>query len=117
VRIQGDGALPVDLEPALLRVTQEALSNVVRHSEAGKVKVQFSQDEDDLRLTIVDDGRGFDVAAAKNRGYGLQSMQERVEALGGQLLIKSEPGQGARISAHFKVIDRSLLFRQTSFDG
>jgi len=107
VRIQGAGALPVDLEPALLRVTQEALSNVVRHSEAGKVKVAFSQDEDDLRLTIVDDGRGFDVAAAKNRGYGLQSMQERVEALGGKLLIKSEPGQGTRISAHFKVIDRS----------
>jgi signal transduction histidine kinase len=107
VQTQGERALPVDLEPALLRVAQEALSNVARHSGAGRVEVQLTWQEDELALTIDDDGRGFDAAAQNNRGYGLQSMQERVEALGGQLLIKSEPGQGTQISAHFKVIDRS----------
>ncbi len=101
VRIQGEWPLPLGLEPALFRVAQEALSNVARHSEAGRVEVQLSQQEDDFVLTIADDGRGFDAAAVKNRGYGLQSMQERVTALGGQLLVQSEPGQGTQIQARF----------------
>ena len=101
VRTQGERPLPLGLEPALFRVVQEALSNVARHSEAGRVEVQLTRQEDELALTIDDDGRGFDVAAVKNRGYGLQSMRERVEALGGQLLVQSEQGQGTQISARF----------------
>ena len=101
VRIQGERPLPLGLEPALFRVAQEALSNVARHSEAGRVEVQLSRQEDDFVLTIADDGRGFDAATVKNRGYGLQSMQERVTALGGQLLVQSEPGQGTQIQARF----------------
>ena len=101
MRTQGERPLPVGLEPALFRVTQEALSNVARHSEADQVEVELTRQEDDLVLTISDDGRGFDSAAQESRGFGLQSMQERVEALGGQLLVQSEPGQGTKIQARF----------------
>ncbi len=101
VRTTGEQPLPVGLEPALFRVTQEALSNVARHSQARHVEVELTRQGDELLLTIQDDGGGFDAAGQNVRGYGLQSMQERVEALGGQLLVRSALEQGTQIQVHF----------------
>lgn len=79
----------LDLEETLLRVAQEALANVARHSEASQAQVHLRQECGLLRLTILDDGKGFDVARAEYKGLGILHMRERVEAHHGQLRIIS----------------------------
>ncbi len=91
--------LPAALEEALLRVTQEALSNIVRHSQASYVQLKLADTEQQIELTIADNGRGFDSTGSNESGVGLHSMQERMEELGGTLLIESQPGRGTRINA------------------
>ena len=82
---------------ALLRVLQEALSNVRQHSRSSNVGVMLSNDGDGLRLEIRDDGRGFDPhrvapAADGQSGIGLAGMRERLRLLGGRLELQSAPG-------------------------
>jgi signal transduction histidine kinase len=91
LRTQGERMTPLDVEEALLRVAQEALTNVARHSGARRVVVRLDWDEQCVCVTIQDDGYGFDPAQA-SRGVGLASMRERTEALGGMLTITSVPG-------------------------
>ena len=79
----------------LLRIVQEALVNVRRHSEAHSVKVNLREDQD-LVIEVVDDGRGFDPEMAWG-GIGLSSMQERALKLGADLHIESAPGRGTRV--------------------
>jgi signal transduction histidine kinase len=97
--------LPQAVVEALFRVTQEALSNVSRHSEASKVEVKISGESNIVVLSIADNGKGFDVSADGGMGMGLHSMRERIETLGGEFRVDSEPGQGTRISAIYKVTD------------
>ena len=94
-----NGTLPIEVEQALFRVTQEALSNVTRHSEATKVEIQLYREDTEVVLIISDYGKGFDISTVKDQGMGLHSMRERMQALGGSLIIESEPGQGTRITA------------------
>lgn len=82
-QVQGERPLPLDVAEALFRVTQEALSNVARHSDATRADVLLSFDDGLVTLTITDDGCGFDAAAVRGTGLGLRSMRERVEAIGG----------------------------------
>jgi NarL family two-component system sensor histidine kinase LiaS len=84
---------------ALLRITQEALSNVARHSGASTVEVQLINQQEQVLLNITDNGRGFDLEQARNQGIGLQSMRERMEMLQGTLSIVSKRGQGTCIGA------------------
>jgi len=98
VRTNGDGRLSPDVEHALLRVTQEALANVARHSQASAVTVELDLAVNAVMLTIGDNGCGFDISAAP-RGVGLASMRERLEALGGRLRVESNPGAGTTIAA------------------
>lgn len=98
VRVRGECVLAPDVEHALLRVTQEALANVARHSQASAVTVDLDLAADAVTLTIGDNGRGFDTRAAA-RGVGLASMRERLEALGGRLRVESSPGAGTTIAA------------------
>ncbi len=87
-------------EVQLIRVVQEALSNVRKHASARAAQVHFSRQNDGLLLTITDDGRGFDPASLSRSEiprFGLQTMRERVESLGGSFLIQSTPGQGTTI--------------------
>ena len=99
VAVQGEGALPLDLEQAFFRVAQEALANVAKHSEASRVEMTLSYSGDDVILEIRDDGQGFVLPAAQGQGMGLRSMRERVEALGGDLRVESAPGEGTRVTA------------------
>ena len=90
----------------LLRIVQEALSNVRKHARAHSVQVGFSVSDATAQVTIVDDGRGFDpasVAAEPGDGFGLRSMRERAEALGGRLEVSSQPGQGTRVEVNLPV--------------
>lgn len=91
--------LPLTVEEALYRVAQEALANVARHSKATLVQMSLEQDDNNVVLSIVDNGQGFDVIRHGHMGVGLLSMQERMKALGGDVHIESNPGKGARIIA------------------
>lgn len=95
--------LPLDLTLAVFRVTQEALQNAIKYSQASIMTVHLRGDGDGLHLIIADNGVGFDVGAAWGRGLGLISMTERLEALGGRLDIQSAPGSGTRFEIHVPI--------------
>ena len=99
VRVQGDRPLPLHIEQALYRVTQEALMNAAKHSQADLLDIHVAMSSENVTLTITDDGKGFDVAKVSGTGLGLYSMHERLSALGGSLHIESEPGHGTTIVA------------------
>jgi signal transduction histidine kinase len=84
----------------LLRIIQEALTNVRKHSDARKVWLRCSQDSDKVCVHIEDDGQGFfPDQRRQNNGqhYGLQIMKERAESVGGSLQLDSKPGEGTRV--------------------
>jgi signal transduction histidine kinase len=87
-------AVPGPWREALVRITREAVANAVRHGRARTVNVQL-RDADGIWLRITDDGVGFDVNGSRSEsGYGLTSMRERTETLGGQFTVSSVPGEG-----------------------
>jgi PAS domain S-box-containing protein len=96
--------LPPELETICFRVVQEALTNIMRHSQARNVRVELRQREAELLLRVHDDGVGFDVQAAlenamKGASLGLLGIQERIWQVGGQIDIRSAPGGGTDIQA------------------
>jgi len=84
--------LPEDHKTCVYRIVQEALNNCSKHAYAKKVRVTLSQDSNRLRVSIEDDGKGFDPSRA--RGLGLVGMNERVSQLGGVLKVDSQPAGG-----------------------
>jgi signal transduction histidine kinase len=89
-----------EVEVALYRVLQEALTNVARHAAATRVEALLATDGGDLVLVVQDDGKGFDAAARPmNGGAGLAGMKERVVGAGGRLIVTSAPGRGVRLEA------------------
>ena len=92
--------LSPDMTVSLFRIVQEALQNAVKYSKARVVRVYLDGGSNRLRLTISDDGVGFDVDTVWGRGLGLVSISERVEALGGTLDIRSAPGAGTSLTIH-----------------
>jgi PAS domain S-box-containing protein len=83
-----------------LRVIQEALHNIAKHSHAADVQVEVIGDSEGLSLLIADDGTGFDTGGAgAGAGLGLISMRERMHLMGGDFMISSSPGNGTRIKA------------------
>jgi two-component system sensor histidine kinase UhpB len=100
--------LPEPIETACFRLVQEALTNVARHAAARNVHIRLEASDSVAELSIVDDGRGFDVAAARARAaagqsLGLIGMEERVALAGGQLEVTSSAGQGTALRARFRV--------------
>ena len=81
----------------LLRILQEALANVRRHSAATNVEVGLRTDDKAILLEVADDGRGFDPGSAR-AGIGLSAMRERVEELGGEIEVSSRPGSGTEVT-------------------
>jgi PAS domain S-box-containing protein len=81
----------------LLRILQEALANVRRHSAATIVEVGLRTDDQAVLLEVSDDGRGFDPGSAR-AGIGLSAMRERVEELGGEIEVSSRPGEGTEVT-------------------
>jgi len=93
--------LPLATEIILFRIAQEALTNVARHAEAHQVSIMLEEMNGGARLTIADDGIGFDPEKRSQpnnrRGLGLLTMAERAESIGGRLRIDSAPGRGTRV--------------------
>ena len=103
------GRLPAGLETVAFRLVQEALTNVLRHSEASKVSVSVDAAGRELRVRIEDNGRGFDPRrprpVGRSGGLGLLGMQERVELVGGRWEVQSTPGVGTVVSATLPIRD------------
>lgn len=94
--------LPLSIELALFRIAQESLSNVMRHSRAAKVAVDLEATEESVRMSIFDNGVGFnpeDLGSPRGQksGWGMLGMRERAEMAGGRLQVVSAPGKGTRI--------------------
>jgi NarL family two-component system sensor histidine kinase LiaS len=102
LRIQGERVTKVEVEETLYRVLQEALANVARHSGSAKAEIRLSWQENQVCLSVWDEGRGFDPLTGAGKGLGLVSMRERVEALGGGVSISSSPGD-TRIEARVPI--------------
>jgi NarL family two-component system sensor histidine kinase LiaS len=116
LQVRHERRLPLQVEQALFRVAQEALSNVARHSRASAVNVQLACDSERVSLCIADNGVGFDPSsvgvagvpstgsgqspsAGSGRSFGLQSMHERMDAIGGSLSVQTAPGSGTAVTA------------------
>jgi signal transduction histidine kinase len=102
-----DRRLPPELETALFRLCQEAMTNIARHAQATAVLVEVGLDGDVFRIDIEDDGKGFDPeAVARREGrrpWGLMGIRERAEILGGTAKIDSAPGKGTRVEVRIPV--------------
>ncbi len=106
----------------LMRIIQEALSNVRKHSQASEVILSCSLEGKQLGVLIKDNGQGFHPAQVGDRNeekYGLQIMRERAESIGGSLSVKSKPGQGTevRISAPTDITDQRERFHDAHSAG
>jgi PAS domain S-box-containing protein len=87
-----------DIESNLLRISQEAITNAMKHSGGNQINVRLTVESDAVQLTIEDNGTGFDPhVSTLSRGFGLISMQERADRIGGDLTILTKPGAGAKV--------------------
>ncbi|WP_198396946.1 sensor histidine kinase [Brevibacterium antiquum] len=97
------GQVPSPVETVIFRVVQEGVTNVLRHASATAVSVEIGLSDDDVTVTVVDDGTGADSAATLGEestgGHGLTGMSERVRLLGGQLSTRSAPNRGFTLHA------------------
>ena len=97
VSVEGQRKLPPDVQVALYRITQEALNNVAKHSRATRAVVALRLHET-VRLSIADDGCGFDPGQTPPDHLGLRIMRERTEAMGAKIHISSQPGEGTQVT-------------------
>ncbi len=101
-----DKRLTDETETHVFRIAQEALTNVARHSKAKSVVAQLTRSGPRVRLSISDDGTGFDPRARPGAGLGLVGMRARARSAGGELKVESAPGRGVRIEASLPYKER-----------
>jgi signal transduction histidine kinase len=91
--------IPPETEREVYYILREALTNVTRHSHASKVEIHIAQKNGALNGTMTDNGVGFNGEERRsNEGLGLAAMEQRIEKIGGELLVKSSPGKGTKIT-------------------
>lgn len=99
--------LPASVEIQLMRIVQEALTNVRKHAKATEVSVALEQNDSKLQVAIADNGQGFELTRLPSTGwprFGLQTMRERAEAVGGSLNIYASIGHGTRVEVQVPVL-------------
>ena len=96
------GRYPADVEAAVYFCCLEALQNVAKYAEASAVAITVGERDGDIVFSVTDDGRGFDVQTAR-QGVGLQNMTDRLDALGGALVLSSAPGSGSTVGGRLPV--------------
>jgi two-component system sensor histidine kinase UhpB len=99
---------PPAIEIACFRIMQETLTNILRHAGARNVWIELAVDGDGLKLTVSDDGKGFDLAEARRHAMrggsiGLLSMEERAALVDGRIEISTAPGAGTTMRAMFSL--------------
>jgi signal transduction histidine kinase len=102
VESDGIGRYPQDVESALYFCCLEALQNVAKYAHATHAEVRLSANGDELAFEVIDDGDGFDPSAMR-RGSGLQGMGDRLDAIGGTLEVRSQPGRGTTVTGRVSV--------------
>jgi len=109
VSIDADGIsrYPQDIEAAVYFCVLEALQNIQKYANATRVVVRLREEGDSITFSVVDDGRGFEVASMK-RGAGLTNMEDRLDALGGELHISSTIGRGTAITGSLEVLREAV---------
>lgn len=108
LEIQEETPIAPELESAFFRIAQEGLANVARHSQAQAVKIRLTYGET-LTLSISDNGHGFDVQGRIFKGFGLSSMRERVQALGGHIDIQSAKDKGTTLTVWCEQTERDAF--------
>jgi two-component system, NarL family, sensor kinase len=102
LEVEGEShELPDDVNTVFFRIAQEAMTNIQKHADSDRVSVRLAFQDDGITMSVHDDGRGFDAESMRqnpSRGIGLRNMRERIETVGGQLAVWSQPGH-TRISA------------------
>jgi signal transduction histidine kinase len=102
---------PVRLRPAgeltVYRLIQEALNNTAKYAHARQVRVSLVSENGEVRVSVEDDGAGFDVEGSPASAHGLLGMRYRLETEGGRLIVKSKPGEGTSIKAHLPESDEA----------
>jgi signal transduction histidine kinase len=102
--VSGAIELPASAEEELYRIAQEALNNALKHASHTAVTVRICADEKAVVLEVLDDGCGFDLGSISTEGgMGLVSLRERTEKLGGELHIRSAPGEGTSVRVSLEV--------------
>jgi len=91
-----------EVETAMYRIVQEALTNAAKHGNAKRAVIEVHEDETDISVSVRDDGSGFDLGEHSD-GFGLLGMHERVHLLDGTLDIESSPGKGTKVEARFPI--------------
>jgi signal transduction histidine kinase len=99
--------LALAAEEALYRIGQEALHNVVKHANASNATIRIWREGDRVRLSVADDGSGFDPGAVPRGHLGLIGMRQRVDLVGGELRVESRAGHGTLIEASVPADDDS----------
>jgi PAS domain S-box-containing protein len=112
-----DDRFPADLETACFRIVQEAVTNIIRHAQAARISIRLERTGSDLVVVIGDDGVGFDVKAVRVGAggaatLGLRGMEERAQAVGGNLTIDSAPDLGTQICVSFPLAIEQLEIEQ-----
>jgi len=102
IRVQAEIA-DLNLDPecalAIYRVVQEALTNIAKYAQASEVRVLLQQSGERARLSVVDNGLGFDTQQDRQGGHGLAGMRFRMRSCGGDFALRSTPGQGTTLEA------------------
>jgi len=117
-KVRGDEhRIPPRVKMFLFRIIQEALSNVQRHAEATRIGVDLTIGASDLRTTLSDNGRGFDLEAVSSHpekwaSFGLKGIMERARLLGGTAVIDTKPGQGTKIVLRVPLEGKEQLLRE-----
>jgi len=98
---QPERRFDLDTETILFRIAQEAMVNAAKHASADRISISLESSADPLKLTIADNGVGFDPAAVEcadeRPGWGLITMRERAHSIGGNIRVKSSPGKGTKV--------------------
>ena len=111
LEIEGEIPISASVELQLLRILQEALSNVRKHSGATRVDVKIHQERDRLIASVEDDGTGFDPSSRPREAFprfGLAIMRERAESIDGSLDLETSPGGGTRVKIRVPVATNSF---------
>ncbi len=101
VEIESDGRLPAEVQVTFYRVAQEALHNIIKHAQATEIRMVLVCDDENVSLTIHDNGCGFEENGSSATGMGLHIMRERVRAIHGQLRIDSSSQAGTTVEVHW----------------
>lgn len=106
-----DSILTPMVQAQLLRILQEALTNVRKHAQANQVWVKFAVIDNSICVVVEDDGQGFDVETTEkyaDRHFGLQMMRERADAIGGKIEFSTRPGQGTKITVCIPLLENMV---------